>query len=107
MPSDNIKKERANNCKSVFNFAILETGMLIFIPAKYSLKLVFYSQIRNHWRRHFDVDYTWFVVFVETFGDLASDELLSLYKKQFFVLRTRLYDCYCRLSFLDPTLFVD
>ena len=38
MPSDNIKKARANNCKSVFNFAILETGMLIFIPAKYSLK---------------------------------------------------------------------
>ena len=23
MPSDNIKKARANNCKSVFNFAIL------------------------------------------------------------------------------------
>ena len=38
MLSDNIKNARANNWQSVFNFAILETGILIFIPAKYSLK---------------------------------------------------------------------
>ena len=38
MLSDSISNPSAASWRKVFAFAILETGILIFIPAKYSLK---------------------------------------------------------------------
>ena len=35
--SESINKANEQSCSKVFNFAILETGILILIPAKYSL----------------------------------------------------------------------
>ena len=36
--SESINKANEHSCRKVFNFAILETGILTFTPAKYSLK---------------------------------------------------------------------